>query len=89
MCRADERRAREAGYNSNDEKGTADAAHGEPAQKAAKKKSSKKRHRREAAADNPEADELAGLGLGDDLDGEDDAMPAEKKRAVLESDDDE
>ena len=84
-CRAEENRAREAGYNSNDEKGTADVEDGEP-RKSSKKKSSKKRDRKEAALDDPAADALAD-GLGDDLEGDDGAAPAEKRRAVLESDD--
>ena len=87
MCRADEKRAREAGYNSNDEKGTADVADREPTEKSGKKKTSEKRHRREAAAEDPTDDGLADLGLGDDINVEDDTMPAEKKRAVLEDDD--
>lgn len=83
FCSAEEKRARETGYNSNDEKGTADVDEdGEP-KKSSKKKSGKKRHRREAATDDAAA---AGLeeGLGDVLD---DDVPAEKKQAVLESDD--
>jgi hypothetical protein len=88
VCREEERRALESGYNSNDEKGTADAhmdVDGAVRLKSSKKKSGKKRQRRQGAAEETEADGMADPGLGDDL--EDAAEPTPKKQAVLESDD--
>jgi hypothetical protein len=69
---------KEAGYNSNDERGTADAVHG--MHEKGSRKSGKKRKKRSAAPEPGPAADVDGL--------EDEPSPAEKKfKKVLESDD--
>lgn len=86
-CRAEERRLREEGYNSQDEKGTADVPM--DVDMPINKKKSKSKKRKLSSAGN--VDDLSGLADFDvpqDLE-ENDASPADKRlKSILESDDD-
>ena len=84
----EDHRLKDAGYISNDEKGTADVPMDGDAPLAGHKKSkSKKRKLPQGARDSGNGDGLADFHVPEDL--EDDASPAEKRlKGVLESDDD-
>lgn len=80
---------KDLGYNSNDEKGTADVLMDgdEPPGEHKKSKSKKRKMSHTGARDSDNGDGLADFDVPQDL--EDDASPAEKRlKGVLESDDD-
>ena len=86
LCRAEERRVREAGYNSQDEKGTADVLMDEDAP--AKKKSKSKKRKLSSVADPDDMAGLADFDVPEDLE-EKNGSPADKRlKGILESDDD-
>lgn len=86
VCRVEERRLRDGGYNSNDEKGTADVPMDDDLPTAKKKSKSKKR-KLSSAGDPDDMAGLADLDMPQDL--EEDGSPADKRlKGILESDDD-
>lgn len=87
VFRLEERRLRDGGYNSNDEKGTADVPMDED-MPATKKKSKSKKRQLSSAGDPGDMAGLADLDMPQDLE-EDDGSPADKRlKGILESDDD-
>lgn len=85
LCRAEERRLKEAGYDSNDEKGTGDVPMDDSVPVVGTKNKTKKRK----LSNSDEPDDVADFDMPEDLDEEPSASPAVKRsRGILESDDD-